>query len=73
MIAYLKKTSREVIEDKKSKTLCVHKIQQNDATPTFGVSNWSWDQGISAEVSFVSVLAIRNFVIEGVACQPPSS
>ena len=29
MIGYLKKTSREVIEDKKSKTLCVHKIQQN--------------------------------------------
>jgi hypothetical protein len=29
IIVYLKKTSREVIEGKKSKTLCAHKIQQN--------------------------------------------
>ena len=30
----------------------------DNATPTFGVPNKSWNQGLSADVKFVSVLAI---------------
>ena len=67
VIVSLKLTSREVIEGKKSKTLHTHKIQQNMLfaasrrgallimpRPLLGCKT----KGLSAEVSFVSVLAM---------------
>ena len=33
-------------------------LPPDDATPTFSMANYSWDQGLSADVKFVTVLAM---------------